>query len=157
MHGTSTLQVDLDAIARNVGQLRAMCAPGVRFCAVLKADAYGLGARGVMSTLKQAGSSMFAVFSPGEACELSDIDLPLLVLMPVMAGDVPGNSWPRPPMAACTSSFTSRLSSNRSIRSEDDSMSNYRCISRSTPDCIVEVVNHGTPSSSPARSIVHKV
>lgn len=90
MHGTSTLQVDLDAIARNVGQLRAICAPGVRFCAVLKADAYGLGARGVMSTLKQAGSSMFAVFSPGEACELSGIDLPLLVLMPVMAGDVPG-------------------------------------------------------------------
>ena len=65
MHGTSTLQVDLDAIARNVGQLQPLCS-GVRFCAVLKADAYGLGARGVMSTLKQAGSSMFAVFSPGE-------------------------------------------------------------------------------------------
>ncbi len=89
MNGTSTLQVDLDAIARNVGLLRALCAPGVRFCAVLKADAYGLGARGVISTLKQAGSSMCAVFSPLEACELADFDIPLLVLMPVMAHDVP--------------------------------------------------------------------
>ncbi len=89
MHGTSTLQIDLDAITHNVGQLRALCAPGVRFCAVLKADAYGLGATGVMSTLKQAGSSMFAVFSPTEACELAGFDMPILILMPVMAEDIP--------------------------------------------------------------------
>lgn len=89
MHGTSTLQVDLDAIAHNVGQLRSLCAPSVRFCAVLKADAYGLGVQGVMPTLKQAGSSMFAVFSPSEACEMVDIDLPILVLMPVMGDQIP--------------------------------------------------------------------
>lgn len=89
MNGTSTLQIDLDAIAHNVGQLRALCAPGVRFCAVLKADAYGLGVAGVMSTLKQAGSSMFAVFSPAEACELGGFDMPILIFMPVMADEIP--------------------------------------------------------------------
>lgn len=89
MHGTSTLQIDLDAITHNVGQLRALCAPGVRFCAVLKADAYGLGANGVLPTLTQAGSSMVAVFSPAEACKLDCSSIPILVLMPVTADEVP--------------------------------------------------------------------
>ena len=85
MEATSTLHVDLDAIAHNVEALRRLCDPKVRFCAVLKADGYGLGAHGVASTLARAGSSMFAVFSLEEADDLADQPIPILVLMPTRA------------------------------------------------------------------------
>ncbi|MEE2908539.1 MAG: alanine racemase [Planctomycetota bacterium] len=82
MEGTSTLLVDLDAITHNVGALRSLGDPDVRFCAVLKADGYGLGAPGIAKAIAGAGGAMLAVFSPEEAGHLLEQNLPILVLMP---------------------------------------------------------------------------
>ncbi|MCH2133144.1 MAG: alanine racemase [Phycisphaerales bacterium] len=94
MDATSTLQIDLDAIAHNVAVLRGLCSPEVRFCAVLKGDGYGLGASAVAPTLAAAGVSMFAVFSPSEAEALLPQGVPLLILMPTRADSF------SPPLAA---------------------------------------------------------
>ncbi len=89
MEGNSELTVDLQAITHNVGVLRSLCRPEVRFCAVLKADGYGLGAEHVAPAIAAAGGSMLAVFSVEEAMALLDQDLPILILMPVHAKHVP--------------------------------------------------------------------
>ena len=89
MEGTSTLLVDLDAITHNVGAIRSLCDPAVRFCAVLKADGYGLGARAIAPSIARAGASMLAVFSPDEAGDLLDQALPILILMPVRGDRLP--------------------------------------------------------------------
>ena len=91
MEGTSTLLVDLDAITHNVGALRSLCDPEVRFCAVLKADGYGLGASGIAKAIAGAGGSMLAVFSPEEAGHLLEQTLPILVLMPARGEDLSGH------------------------------------------------------------------
>jgi hypothetical protein len=59
------LQIDLDAIAHNVGRLRAIA--GVPLMATLKADAYGHGALRVAHTALASGASALAVATLGEA------------------------------------------------------------------------------------------
>jgi alanine racemase len=85
MPSTSTLHIDLDALARNAALLRDAVGPDTRLCAVLKADAYGLGARRIAKRLTNAGASMIALYTPDEARALVDanVDADLLVLMPV--------------------------------------------------------------------------
>ena len=88
MEANSCLQIDLDSLAHNVGVIRNLCSPEVRFCAVLKSNGYGLGAQEVAPTLIEAGASMVAVFSPWEAESLLDLGVPILVLMPVRTEDL---------------------------------------------------------------------
>ncbi|MDG2424743.1 MAG: alanine racemase [Phycisphaerales bacterium] len=90
MEGNSTLFVDLQAITHNVGVLRSLCHPDVAFCAVLKADGYGLGANGVASAVLAAGSSMLAVFSTEEASQILNQPLSILILMPVRGESLSG-------------------------------------------------------------------
>jgi alanine racemase len=73
--------IDLDAIAHNVGTLRAIAAPA-RFCAVVKANGYGHGAAAVGRAALQSGADWLAVAQVDEAVVLRDagIDAPLLVL-----------------------------------------------------------------------------
>ncbi len=68
-------------LARPHGDPRA----AARLCAVVKADAYGLGAGEVGLALDQAGVDMLAVYSPAQADELlaHPITRPILILMPV--------------------------------------------------------------------------
>jgi Alr-MurF fusion protein len=74
------LRIDLDALAHNIRQLRAIA--GVPLMAVLKADAYGHGAVRVARTVLAAGAESLAVATLGEAIILREAGIvaPVLVL-----------------------------------------------------------------------------
>ena len=74
--------VDLDALRWNFRQVREKIGPGVRVLSVVKADAYGHGAREVARALAAAGSESFGVATLEEGVELraAGIRSPILVL-----------------------------------------------------------------------------
>jgi len=85
MRGVRTwVEIDLEAIRANARALRRELPSGVGCIAVLKANAYGHGAREVASALDETGLRAFAVTSCGEAASLSRAGLrtPILVLGP---------------------------------------------------------------------------
>lgn len=63
---TSTLTIDLDALAGNWRALDAASGPGVQTAAVVKADGYGLDAGRVAQTLAHAGARKFFVAATEE-------------------------------------------------------------------------------------------
>lgn len=78
----SWIEVDLEALANNVRQLKAMVGPHVELAAVVKADAYGVGAVSVGRTALLNGAQRLAVASIHEALELREagVQEPILVL-----------------------------------------------------------------------------
>lgn len=81
------VHVALDAVAANVESIRASLEGPCTLGAVVKADAYGLGAQPIAQQLARCGVEWLMVYSPGEAAELAALKLPvrILVLMPVTA------------------------------------------------------------------------
>lgn len=65
---TGTIRIDLDAIAANWRALAGRVAPA-ECSAVVKADAYGLGAARVIPVLAAAGCRTFFVATPAEAAQ----------------------------------------------------------------------------------------
>ncbi|MFA5958372.1 alanine racemase [Hyphomicrobium sp.] len=63
---TGTITVDLGRVASNWKALAAKVAPA-RCAAVVKADAYGLGAERVIAALSRAGCTAFFIATPDEA------------------------------------------------------------------------------------------
>lgn len=90
---TSRIEIDLAAVDRNVAVVRSVLAgggpqrdgAGVQLCAVIKQDAYGLGAPRIAKRLASIGVDLLAVYCVAEARKLADVPIPtpLLVLMPV--------------------------------------------------------------------------
>lgn len=76
------LEVDLEAVAYNVRQIKQFVGPAVEVLAVLKADAYGHGALKVARTALNNGASFCGVASVNEAIKLREagVDAPILVL-----------------------------------------------------------------------------
>ncbi len=76
------LEVDLDAIAHNVRQIKQLVGEQVTLMAVLKADGYGHGAVKVARTALNNGAGYCGVASLNEATALraANIDEPILVL-----------------------------------------------------------------------------
>jgi alanine racemase len=76
------VEVDLGAVRRNARALMGFVKPGVRFCAVVKANGYGHGAVPVAKACKAAGADAFAVATVEEALELrrGGITEPVIVL-----------------------------------------------------------------------------
>jgi alanine racemase len=76
------LEVDLDAIAHNVRQIKQLVGEDVTLMAVLKADGYGHGAVKVARTALNNGAGYCGVASLNEATALraANIDEPILVL-----------------------------------------------------------------------------
>ena len=74
--------IDLAALCWNFQQVKKSVGPGVKILSVVKANAYGHGARQVAKTLAQAGSDGFGVATVEEGIELrnSGIRSPILVL-----------------------------------------------------------------------------
>ncbi len=70
MHSDSLFHVDLSAIAQNASMFARLVGPDAVCCGVVKADAYGLGARPVTETLMRAGMPLVAVFRVDEALDL---------------------------------------------------------------------------------------
>lgn len=75
-------EVDLAAVRRNASALRSLLKPGVKFCAVVKADGYGHGAARVAEQALGAGADYLAVAILDEALALraQGFDCPILVL-----------------------------------------------------------------------------
>jgi len=75
-------EIDLDALAHNYRQARAMIGPGSKYLGVVKADAYGHGAVQISRKLEELGADYLAVSSLDEARELrhSGIEMPILIL-----------------------------------------------------------------------------
>jgi alanine racemase len=93
---TSRLEIDLGAIERNFARVARIVGPGpdrtiggAGICAVLKQDAYGMGAARIARRLAVAGARMFAAYNLDEARGLFESvpDAPILVLMPVAGVD----------------------------------------------------------------------
>ncbi|MEM9011791.1 MAG: alanine racemase [Pseudomonadota bacterium] len=86
------LTVDLGAVARNWRRLDRRAAPGVETAAVVKADAYGLGAARVAPALAEAGARTFFVALAEEGAALRDVLGPgprIYVFSGPMPGDLP--------------------------------------------------------------------
>jgi alanine racemase len=87
---TATLTIDLDAIAANWRALDQLSGPTVQTGAVVKADAYGLGAARVARALAQAGARRFFVAMAEEGAVVRQALGPgpqINVLSGHMAGD----------------------------------------------------------------------
>jgi alanine racemase len=82
-------EIDLDAVAHNVGQLQARLSPGARLGAVVKANAYGHGAVDVGRAVVGAGADWLCVATVGEGTELrgAGVAVPILVMGPALAAD----------------------------------------------------------------------
>ncbi len=76
------MEIDLEAVAYNVRQIKQIVGPEVKVLAVLKADAYGHGALTVARTALNNGASFCGVASVNEAIKLRDggVETPILVL-----------------------------------------------------------------------------
>jgi alanine racemase len=76
------VEVDLEAVAFNVRQIKEIVGPEVQILAVLKADAYGHGAITVARTALNNGASFCGVASVNEAVRIREggVDAPILVL-----------------------------------------------------------------------------
>jgi alanine racemase len=79
-----------DALLNNVSELRRLCGPGVKFCAVVKANAYGHGMSEVVTILKDT-ADFFAVASVFEALHIAPLTSgqPILILEPIHVGQPP--------------------------------------------------------------------
>jgi len=74
--------VHLDALADNVKEIKGLLSKKTKFCAVVKADAYGHGAIPAAKAVLAAGADMLAVAIVNEAIELREagITAPILIL-----------------------------------------------------------------------------
>ncbi|MEA2211862.1 MAG: alanine racemase [Solirubrobacteraceae bacterium] len=84
-------RINLAAIERNVTVLRALLAPGTRFCAVVKANASGHGAVPAARAALAAGADSLAVATVLEAAELrsAGLSVPVLIMGAVSAEELP--------------------------------------------------------------------
>ena len=69
-HEAKWAEIDLDALAYNMRNIRKKAGPGRRIAAVVKANAYGHGVIMMIDTLKENGADQFAVATLNEALEL---------------------------------------------------------------------------------------
>ncbi|GAB4228203.1 MAG: alanine racemase [Stanieria sp.] len=76
------VEINLKALAHNVGQIKQILAPATELMAVVKADAYGHGAVTVAQTALNHGASALAIATLAEGIELrqAGIDAPILIL-----------------------------------------------------------------------------
>ncbi len=82
-------EVNLGAIAQNLRAIRRHVGPRPKILAIVKADAYGHGARQVAKTLERAGADYFGVTCTREGAELRDAGIrkPVLVLTGFWPGE----------------------------------------------------------------------
>ncbi len=80
------LEIDLSAIEENYRRIKEFVGEKTEIMAVVKADAYGLGAVEISKVLEKQGCPIFAVACIEEAMELREngIKAPILTLGPVM-------------------------------------------------------------------------
>lgn len=90
MQPLSWIEVNLDSIKHNVGELRKIIGDSCQIMAIVKADAYGHGAVTVAKTIIDAGVQRLGVACLSEGVELrkAGINCPILSLGPVMSDEI---------------------------------------------------------------------
>jgi len=84
------LEIDLDAIIANLRMIAERCAP-CRLLAVVKGDAYGMGAHRVADAAVESGVvSVLGVASLEEARDLAANPLPKQIISAVLPAEIPG-------------------------------------------------------------------
>jgi len=80
------VEINLDNLGHNIREVKKNIKPGTQVMAVIKADAYGHGALGIIDTLKKENINKFAVAVLSEAIEIrnrfKDIQIVLLGYTP---------------------------------------------------------------------------
>jgi len=66
VNGRAWIEIELDALAHNVAELRSRLPAGCDIMAIVKADAYGHGAERIAARLQKEGVKSFAVATVGE-------------------------------------------------------------------------------------------
>ena len=77
----NVFEIDLDAIAHNVDEIKRSVGRGVRVLAAAKANGYGFGLLPVSRALQDGGADMLAVADPADGLVLAEggVSLPVLV------------------------------------------------------------------------------
>lgn len=90
MNKRTWAEVDLDAIAHNMREIRKITDPKSQIMAVVKADGYGHGFMEVTKTLLENGADRLAVAIPEEGKQLRKrgINVPVLLLSATMEDDI---------------------------------------------------------------------
>lgn len=91
LHGRPTVaEIDLKALEYNYTELRKRIPKGVKFLAVVKADAYGHGAVPISLKLERLGVDYLgvAISEEGEELRKAGVKVPILVLGGVFKGDL---------------------------------------------------------------------
>jgi alanine racemase len=80
----SRVEIDLGALKDNIGVIKSMLKPGAKLMSVVKADAYGHGAKEVSAAASEAGVDYLGVAFLEEADEIrgSGIEKPIAILYP---------------------------------------------------------------------------
>ena len=80
-----------EALLNNAARLKSLCPRGTKFCAVVKANAYGHGISEVVTILKDAEVDYFAVASFDEAIHIAEMveRQSILILEPLFEGTPP--------------------------------------------------------------------
>lgn len=75
-------EISLDAVKHNIGEIRKLLRQGVKYMAVVKANAYGHGVVAVSRAAVEAGADYLAVANLKEALELREAGIisPILIL-----------------------------------------------------------------------------
>jgi len=79
-------EIDLAAMERNLGRIRAALPAHIQYMAVVKADAYGHGLAQTVARLMQSGASAFCVANVYEGADVREIGAgwPILVLSSIL-------------------------------------------------------------------------
>ncbi len=75
------VEVNLDNLGHNMREIKKHIKPGTEVMAVVKADAYGHGALGVIDTLKAENINKFAVAVLSEAIEIRNKDKEIQIIL----------------------------------------------------------------------------
>ena len=86
----SWVEVNLDALERNIHRVRRHLPAHVRYIAVVKADAYGHGMAAVVSRMLKSGVDAFGVANVQEGIRIREqgIALPILILSPILPDEI---------------------------------------------------------------------
>lgn len=86
------VEIDAAALRRNLGRIRAAVGADTPVIPMVKADAYGVGARGVVDALERAEPYAWGVatVAEGEALRAHGVTRPVGVYSPLAPSDVPG-------------------------------------------------------------------
>jgi alanine racemase len=113
-------RVNVAAIERNVGRLRAELTGGAVLGAVVKGDGYGHGAIAAARAALAGGARQLAVATAGEALELRDagVDVPVLVMGALSADELPDALAAGAEVVAWSEEFVSELIRASAARAE---------------------------------------